>query len=81
MPCKSDRRRQDIPYKWPRGKKKKTYGIGPLNPHLELSQSEMNLNTEHDRPVLLSALTRHGLGARSQWGQISSHEAQRGEIV
>ena len=41
----------------------------------------MNLNTEHDHPVLLSALTRHGLGDRSQWGQISSHEAQRGKVV
>ena len=51
-----------------------TYVIGPFDPRLKLGQTEVNLNTEHDRPVLLPALTRHGLGARGQWGKISSHE-------
>ena len=59
----------------------KTYVIGPFNPRLELGQAEMNLNTEHDRPVRFPTLTRHGLGARSQRGQISSHETQRREVV
>jgi hypothetical protein len=58
-----------------------TYVMIPLDPRLELSQAEMNFNAEHDRPVLLSAGTGHGLGARSQWGQISSHETQRREII
>ena len=39
--------------------------MAPLNPRLELSQAEMNLDTRHDRPVLLSAGTRHDLGACS----------------
>ena len=43
-----------------------THVIGPFDPRLKLGQTEVNLNTEHDRPVLLPALTRRGLGARSQ---------------
>ena len=34
----------------------------------------MNLNAEDDLPVPPAAVARHGLGARGQWGQISSHE-------
>jgi len=41
----------------------------------------MNLNVEDDRPVNPPALTCRGLGARSQWGQISSHETQRREVA
>ena len=59
----------------------KTYVIVPFDPRLELGQAEMNLNTEHDRPVLLPTLTRHGFGARGKRGQISSHETQRREVV
>lgn len=58
-----------------------TYVIVPLDPRLEFSQAKMNLNAEDDLPVLPSARTRHGLGARRQWGQISSHETQGGEVV
>jgi hypothetical protein len=41
----------------------------------------MNLNTEDDLPIRLSAGTGHGFGAGLQWGQISSHETQRREVV
>ena len=50
----------------------KTYVIGPFDSRLKFGQTEVNLNTEHDRPVLVPTLTRHGLGARGQWGQIST---------
>lgn len=43
----------------------KTYVIGPLDSRLELGQTEMDLNTEHDLPVLLPALARHCCSARS----------------
>jgi len=58
-----------------------TYVVIPLNSRLEFGQAEMNLNAEHDRPVLLPTLTRHGLGTRRQWRQISSHETQGREVV
>ena len=47
-------------------KKMKAYVIGPFDPRLELGQAEMNLNTEDDRPILLSAGPGHSPGARSQ---------------
>jgi hypothetical protein len=51
------------------------------HPCLELSQAEMNLNTEDGLPVCLSAKTGHGFGAGLQRGQISPHETQGREIV
>ena len=61
--------------------KVKTYIIDPFDPRLELSQAEMNLNTEDDLPVLPSVRARHCLGARGKRGQISSHETQGRKVV
>lgn len=52
----------------------------PLDPCLELSQTEVNLDTEYDRPVFLAILAIFRLGTTGQWGQIRADVTQRGEV-
>ena len=70
-------RQQTVQFEWSRF----THIIDPLDPRLELRQTEMDLDTEHDRPVRLSIPTLLRLSTPRKRRQIRTDVAQRRELL
>ena len=58
-----------------------THVVNPLDSSLELRQTKVDLNAEHNRPVRLATPPRLRLRAARQGRQIRAHIAKRGELL